>query len=267
MPRYFYLSALICACLFLSGCSVLKVQPVSERVYTFNDLDQYVDVEHGQSTGFIAKANSLKSRVRQLLPGAPSPAQTYQQTQDAVARSVDYLAKNGMDDVKVRVNQYSPADELRRLRSNKTVSRPMRYTMGLASVARDAILPPALTQTDSFNPYTNTLNINSGNALIAVEQAAIGKDIRDRKIPSLYLLSKNLPGGEIPAIVRTKTEVVDYYSKYGTPSEQKLARQVMLPRMTSQIGGEIGDLIPGTQAGLSLAGRAVGAVVGKVMLR
>jgi hypothetical protein len=49
-------------------------------------------------------------------------------TEQAIRR---YLADNDLSHVKVRLNQYAPLDDWRRLRANKTVGWGYRYTLGV----------------------------------------------------------------------------------------------------------------------------------------
>ncbi len=245
------------------GCSVLKPRPVSEQVYNFNDLDRMVDVEYGSEEGLIAQAARIKNTLGDRLPHIPGlPRSTDPVVQQrAVATSVDYLAKNGLHDAKVRVNQYAPVSELKRLKNANTVAAPLRYTLGVASVTKYALLPGPLLKRDSYNPYTHTLNLNSGVAAAGVEQAAHAKDLRNRRVPNLYLLAKRAPGGELPGIAYTHKEVVNYFAMYGSPQDCHQAQAVMLPRLASQVAGEIGDFIPGTRVPLKLAGRILGKAI------
>ena len=49
------------------------------------------------------------------------------QTETAI---VNYLQQNGLGSTLVRVNQYDPVDEWRRLVANKRMAAPWRYTVG-----------------------------------------------------------------------------------------------------------------------------------------
>jgi hypothetical protein len=64
----------------------------------------------------------------------------------------EYLADNGLDHVKVRINQYAPLDDWRRLRKNKTVGWGYRYTIGAVSVAGEALLPGRLLGRNLLQP-------------------------------------------------------------------------------------------------------------------
>jgi hypothetical protein len=57
-------------------------------------------------------------------------------TEESIRR---YLDANDLDHVKVRINQYAPLDDWRRLRANKTVGWGYRYTLGALFVVGEAI--------------------------------------------------------------------------------------------------------------------------------
>src|SRR5437868_3657894 len=78
------------------------------------------------------------------------------ETEHAIA---EYLAANDLTSVKVRLNQYAPRDEWRRLVANDAVGSGWRYTLGTVAWLEDAVFPGRLFGGDNYNPYTNTLNI------------------------------------------------------------------------------------------------------------
>ena len=71
------------------------------------------------------------------------------QTEAAVA---DYFVKNELSSVKVRLNQYHPGDDWRRLAANDAVGAGWRYTLGALSVLGETIIPGRLFGGDHFNP-------------------------------------------------------------------------------------------------------------------
>src|SRR6478609_1055460 len=80
------------------------------------------------------------------------------ETEVAIA---EYLAVNDLTSVKLRLNQYAPRDEWRRLVANKAVGPGWRYTFGAIEWVGDAIFPGRVFGGDNYNPYTNTMNIYS----------------------------------------------------------------------------------------------------------
>ncbi len=208
------------------------------------------------------RIREMKNSMTRLIPGGEAMQQS-PPTVNTVATAVDYLSKNGLYDVKVRVSQYDPVGDWHRLGNNRRIAAPVRYSLGAMSVLKETMLPGLLTGRDLYNPYTNTINLNSDRPALAVEQAAYAKDIRSRKRPELYLLAQKIPGGELSKIVRPKQDVVNYFAKYGSPIQQRQARSILVPKLFSEIGGEIGDFIPSSGPVFSIAGRVVGNVVAR----
>jgi len=60
---------------------------------------------------------------------------------DTEVALTEYLHANALTNVKVRLNQYNPGDEWRRLVRNRAVGAGWRYTLGVFSIAFYTILP------------------------------------------------------------------------------------------------------------------------------
>jgi hypothetical protein len=95
-----------------------------------------------------------------------------------------YLHANGLCQTKVRLNQYAPGAEWRRLFHNQEMPAGWRYSLGLISVAIYTIFPerlfagfPFIGGGDNYNPYTNTLSIYSGSRPIVLHEGGHAKDI------------------------------------------------------------------------------------------
>jgi hypothetical protein len=82
----------------------------------------------------------------------------------------EYLADNDLEHVKVRINQYAPLEDWRRLRKNRTVGWPLRYTIGTLSVAAEAVFPGRLLGGDHYNPWTATIHLYSDVPAIAIHE-------------------------------------------------------------------------------------------------
>jgi hypothetical protein len=89
-------------------------------------------------------------------------------TEEAIRR---YLDDNDLDHVKVRINQYAPLEDSRRLRANTTVGWGYRDTLGAVSVAGEAILPGRLFGGDRSNPFAGTIHLSSDVPAIATGDA------------------------------------------------------------------------------------------------
>ena len=96
-------------------------------------------------------------------------------TEEAIRQ---YLDDNDLDHVKVRINQYAPLEDWRRLRANKTVGWGYRYTFGALSVAGEAILPGRLIGGDHYNPFTGTIHLYSDVSAIALHVCTLCRTTR-----------------------------------------------------------------------------------------
>src|SRR5262249_30584448 len=81
-----------------------------------------------------------------------------------------YLAKNDLESVKVRLNQYAPGDDWRRLVANKSVGWGWRYSLGTLSWLGETILPGRVIGGDHYNPFTNTVHIYSDIPAVALHE-------------------------------------------------------------------------------------------------
>jgi hypothetical protein len=180
----------------------------------------------------------------------------------------EYLAAYDMKSTKVRINQYAPGDEWRRLVDNKSVGAGWRYTFGAVRTLGYTILPgrvfSGLVGGDSYNPYTDSIYVYSDIPAIAVEQGAQAKNVRWRENPGTYASIYSLPVLTLFPAKAAKSEVYEYVALNGTYDEQLAARDALYPKYGSEVGGQAAYLVPGSQLVLSLAGAGVGHVVDAV---
>jgi hypothetical protein len=115
----------------------------------------------------------------------------------------EYLRVNGLCNTKVRINQYAPGGEWRRLFKNREMPGGWRYSLGLLSVTFYTIFPdrlfagfPFIGGGDSYNPYTNTIHIYSDRRPIALHEGGHAKDfaeIENRHWKGVYAGARAIP--------------------------------------------------------------------------
>lgn len=170
-------------------------------------------------------------------------------------KAVEFLEAHDVDEVMVRVNQYDPLGEWRRLRENDELGAGWRYTVGSVYTLGYTLFPGRVFGGDWYNPFTNSMHLYSDIPALAMEQAAYAKDVRQRETPGVYASTNALPIVGLLQDTRTKDEVYRYVDANGDLSERKEARRVLEPRLGAQIGGDIGSVAPGR--GLWALGGAV----------
>ena len=174
----------------------------------------------------------------------------------------DYLEEHRLDHVKVRINQYAPLSDWRRLRSNTSVAWPYRYTLGALSVACEAVLPGRVFGRDHYNPYTATVHVYSDVPALAIKQAGHSKDFTRRSYPGTYSLATIVPVINLwPEAIATG-DVLAYAERHGATDLEREEYRILYPAYGANLGGVAGDVFAGAflpiYAGAVVAGHAVG---------
>ena len=175
-----------------------------------------------------------------------------------------YMASNGLYDTKVRLNQYAPLDEWRRLTQNKQVGAGWRYTFGTLHTLGYTILPGRLFGGDSYNPYTNSVHVYSDVPSLALVNAAYSKDVNSRQYPGTYAASQDFPGVNMIHESITLDDVLTYYESNAILEELQEADEVLYPRYGYVLGGTVSDFFGSRQfLGFQLAGLLGGHAFGR----
>jgi hypothetical protein len=157
----------------------------------------------------------------------------------------EYLAANELTSVKVRVNQYAPRDEWRRLRNNETVGWGWRYTFGTFAWLGDTIFPGRVWGGDHYNPYTNTIYLYSDVPSVALHEAGHAKDFARRDWPGTYAALYALPVVPLWHEAVATNDALGYIREFGSAEEEREAYTLLYPAYGTYIGGAVGDAVPG----------------------
>jgi hypothetical protein len=186
------------------------------------------------------------------------------ETEQAIA---EYLAANDLATVKVRLNQYAPGDEWRRLVANDAVGAGWRYTFGAVSWLGDAILPGRLFGGDHYNPYTNTVNIYSDVPAIGLHEAGHAKDWARRKYKGTYAAVYELPCAPLWYEAVASRDALAYVRTNGSPEDQEEAYRLLYPAYGTYVGSAVGGFLPGVgiipYAGAVVGGHVAGRIEGR----
>jgi hypothetical protein len=161
----------------------------------------------------------------------------------------EYLEASNLGEIKVRLNQYYPLDDWRRLVRNKSVAWPIRYTFGAVATLNETVVPGRLFGGDHFNPYTGTIHLYSDVPAVALHEAAHAKDFSRRSYPGLYsvayavpfvsLWHERLATNDVLAYVQQQSQMDPAFA----PVEQE-AYHVLYPAYGTYLGGAAGRLAP-----------------------
>ncbi|MBS0204623.1 MAG: hypothetical protein JSS49_17095 [Planctomycetes bacterium] len=161
----------------------------SDRVHETPDQAVFVFGQPSKTLDRMAWVVALPTRLLQLHPKVNSHTLSADTTEKLQA----YLQENDITDVLVRVNQYDPGGEWRRLRQNTRIAPGWRYTFGTASVIGYTLIPGRVFGGDAYNPFTNSLYVNSDVAAMLITEAAYAKDIHSRSLPGTYAAINEFP--------------------------------------------------------------------------
>jgi hypothetical protein len=141
----------------------------------------------------------------------------------------EYLDVNGLDQVKVRLNEYDPAGEWDRLVHNESICWPVRYTIGTLSVVGYTVLPGRIFGCDDYNPFTNTIHLYSDVAPIGLYLGGHAKDFAQRERKGCYALGYVVPIVNICHQTRAANDAKDYLRVYGSSDEMKEGYRAICP--------------------------------------
>ena len=175
----------------------------------------------------------------------------------------EYLETNGLSDVKVRLNQYRPGADWKRLTRNTSIAWPWRYTLGAAFVFGETIIPGRLFGGDHYNPYTSTIHLYGDVPAIAFHEAAHAKDFSNRARPGNYAALYLLPFVPLWHERIATNDVLSYVDDRNDPTLRREAYHVLYPAYGTYLGNAGGTILPRYSSPLFVGGVLTGHVVGR----
>lgn len=184
-----------------------------------------------------------------------------EETEEVMRR---YLAANELTHVKVRLNQYDPGGEFRRIRHNKSMGAGWRYTIGMVSWLHYTILPGRFFGGDHYNPYSNTINLYSDIPAIAVHEGGHAKDLANRKWKGTYSFAYVLPLVNLHHEALASNDALGYLRAHESEALQREGYRLMHPAYGTYLGANAGIFFPDYNlpiyAGAVLGGHITGRV-------
>jgi hypothetical protein len=178
------------------------------------------------------------------------------------ASIAEYLDSRGLNDVHVRVNEYDPAGEWRRLTQNTRISAVWRYTAGALSVVGYTLFPGRVFGGEKYNPYTNSLYVYSDVPSLGLVHGAYAYDVRSRSMPGTYAFTQELPVLSLYKETLATREALEYLEVTGEPEELQEGYRILHPRYGAEIGGAADSFLAGRPV-FQVAGAVVGHATGR----
>lgn len=210
---------------------------------SYCDSDSCIDIEVGSQAPVIDALGWVFGIPRKVLLW-DRRADSHDVSSSTVGEVAQYLDDRQLHDVKVRVNQYAPGGEWKRLVANKRVGAGWRYTVGTLSTLGYTLLPGRLFGRDHYNPYTNTLSVYSDAPALALAEAAYAKDVHQRKLPGTYATVQILPLVAMWHETLATDEVQQYVAIRGSKDELEDIRRQLYARYGMELGGAVSNILP-----------------------
>lgn len=161
--------------------------------------------------------------------------------EEVVYEFINYYQLN---DVKVRLNQYCPHDELRRLFNIKHTHFLIRFSLGIVAWISYLVSPNRLVGGDFYNPFTNSVNIFSDHVAIALHELGHALDFKRRKYPGLYALTRYIPFVALYQEFMASKYAVKYLQKTNRDLDEISAYKILYPAYSTYVFGAVYDMLP-----------------------
>lgn len=164
-----------------------------------------------------------------------------------------------MKDVKVRINQWAPIRELKRLTKNKQISFWWRIFPGIPATLW-ASLTGRLLGGDNYNPYTNTISIYSDDPSIVLHEAGHAKDFMSKVggvESDAYAVGRIFPPVTLYQEFTASDHAIEYLKRKKDTKEELKSYSKLYPAFGTYVGsysgfqyGDIGGAFVGHGVGL-----------------
>lgn len=182
------------------------------------------------------------------------------ETETAIA---EYLQDNQLGHVKVRLNQYRPWDDMKRLTKNRSMAWPWRYSIGTLSVLGETVLPGRIFGGDHFNPYTQTIHLYSDVPAIALHEGSHAKDFSRRDYPGTYAALYGLPIVPLYHESIATRDTIAYAQQTENQKLEQEAYRILYPAYGTYVGGALGTVLPMASLGAYYGSVVVGHATGR----
>lgn len=260
---------LLCAVMLAAGCASLpypSTMPVNQDLYPALAEDE-AQVEWGKPYLLIDGLGwlfAIPSRII-LWDWRVGNRRIQPETVEVLER---YIEVNDLERVKVRVNQYDPVGEWRRVLGNKAVGPGWRYTIGILNAVFYTIIPQRIFGGDNYNPYSHTINIYSDVPAIAVHEGGHAKDFAQQLYKGTYAFVYILPFVALHHEKMATDDALGYLQTFENLELQKEGYRLLYPAYGTYVGGVGVDILSGPYDLVFFAGSVVsGHIIGRSMAR
>ena len=253
------------ALLAASGCKILVPKPISVvRNNIPADLiaDDELQIERGKPRPIIDSFGCVWGIPSKLMLWNRK-VENHRISPETETLLFEYMETNGLSDIKVRLNQYRPWDDWRRLTRNTSIAWPWRYTFGTVATLGETVVPGRLFGGDHYNPYTGTIHLYGDVPSIAFHEAAHAKDFSNRRYPGNYAALYILPAVPLWHERIATNDVLSYVQNGNDRTLEREAYHTLYPAYGTYLGNAGGYAFPRHSNPIYLGGILVGHAIGR----
>ena len=165
------------------------------------------------------------------------------ETEDKLVHYLDQRKQNPvLTNVKFRLNQYRPIQDLSRLIHNRHMAWPYRLLLGLPiTLIIDVLLPGRLLPWgDYYNPYTNTAHLYSDHPAIMLHEAGHAYDFGKKKFKGTYAILRLIPFVDLYQEYKATDQAFDYLIEIQDRETEVRAIKILYPAYATYIAGYLG---------------------------
>lgn len=193
-----------------------------------------IQFERGHPNKFLDSMSWIVGLPTRILPMSPK-VNNHSFTDETAEKLTAYMQDNDLGDVLVRVNQYDPIGEWRRLCHNDRISPGWRYTFGTIGWLNYTLIPCRVFGGDMYNPFTNSLYVNSDVPALLISEAAYAKDIHSRTLPGPYAAVNEMPVLVLWRYSHAVRDTLDYAKLHDDWEVERETYRVVYPMMGIQV--------------------------------
>ncbi|MFM7059019.1 MAG: hypothetical protein ACKO2P_19080 [Planctomycetota bacterium] len=246
------------AILALTGCrSAAYSRGTADQYFTSPRLAARPQIEHGRPNAFVDGFGWVWGIPPKILlfDRRVENHRVSRTTEQALTK---YLAHNELHSVKVRVNQYNPRDDWKRLTRNTAVGGGWRYTLGALSVAGETLFPGRLFGGDHYNPFTNTIHLYSDVPAIAIHEGGHAKDFATREWKGTWAAAYLIPGAPLWHESIATSDALTWLAEQDDPQALREGYHILYPAYGTYAGSVLSDPSGISYLAGVLAGHAAG---------
>ncbi len=239
-------------------------------ITVYSDSKPHPNLDRAESAIYRSVHN-----VRELL-GAENLTQEELEfnRREAAELALIYLQQHAIDDIYVEQRVYSPTTQWSRLRQNKSMHPCWKYTGGMLSLVSSTLLPARVLRRDTYNPYTQTLSLNSSDPTRSLLAASESRVYASSFAPGFRATSQLIPFVPIHHRIDVASEAISYAHQIG---DQEFLENIY-PRAYGYVGRKVATetipfavgaagvpfyFMPPISLGGNIAGRSIGGVMQK----